>query len=687
MQRIVIVLGYCWVAIWAGITSAASSSEDGFSSSSPLIPITMQLRWKHQFQFAGYYAAKAKGYYRQVGLDVTIRPGAQGRDPVSEVLAGRATYGEANSELLYQRIKGDPLIALAVIFQHSPSVLLARRDSNILTPQDVIGKRVMLVGGAEDYDLLAMLAQEGVGAEQLEIIPSSYEIQDLVDGRTDLFNAYMTNEPYYLSEQGVEAHIIRPLSYGIDLYSDILFTTEAELRDNPERVKAFRAATLRGWEYAMANKAEIIDLILQHYSSEKSRSHLEYEAAVMHELIQPELIEIGHINPGRFRHMADLFVQAGMVEAGYSLDGFIYDPDPRPDLSWIWPLVGSVLLALIMITSVVTYLWRLNQRLATEVVRRSLIEKRLRYSEQHSRRIINELQDVYYRTDTKGIVRDVSPSIESVLGYSAHEVVGTEIANYYLPPFTRQSFLQALEEAGGAIRNYEFKARAKDGSELWVSVNSHLLRDDSSELMGIEGTIHDVTEVKRYQEYFEHLALMDPLTHLPNRRNLLQILKKSISTNRRHHQCGALLFIDLDRFKPVNDQFGHAVGDALLQAVATRFTYFLRAEDTAARIGGDEFIILLTQLDSDEMLALEEARSVAEKSIAYLEQPFDIEGHIIEISASIGITIFPQGDLDGDELLKQADRAMYAAKERGRHCVMASSEIAHHPVGLSLPPL
>ncbi|MDO9189843.1 MAG: ABC transporter substrate-binding protein, partial [Sulfurimicrobium sp.] len=166
------------------------------TSSKPLAPVTMQLRWLHQFQFAGYYAALHKGFYREKGLDVTIVAGAPDRRPVEEVMAGRAQYGEANSELLFHYLKGDPLVALAAIFQHSPSVLLTRKDSGIRTPQDLIGKRIMMVGGTEDVDFLAMLANEGVVSHKFEILPSSYDIQDLINGKTDAFNAYLTNEPY-----------------------------------------------------------------------------------------------------------------------------------------------------------------------------------------------------------------------------------------------------------------------------------------------------------------------------------------------------------------------------------------------------------------------------------------------------------------------------------------------------------
>ena len=259
-----------------------------FANQSPsLETITMQLRWKHQFQFAGYYAAKHKGFYRELGLDVTIVAGEPGKTPVREVLEGRAEYGEANSESLYEFLNGQPLVALAAIFQHSPSVLLTLKKSGIKFPQHLIGKKVMMVGGTDDFDFLAMMVNEGVDVDSVNIIPSSYNIQDLIDGKVDAFNAYLTNEPFYLEERNIEGHLISPVNYGVDFYSDILFTTREEIKNNPERVKAFREASIKGWEYAMENTEEIIDLILTEYGSEKSRAHLQFEAAAMQELIYP----------------------------------------------------------------------------------------------------------------------------------------------------------------------------------------------------------------------------------------------------------------------------------------------------------------------------------------------------------------------------------------------------------------
>ncbi|PKM10448.1 MAG: hypothetical protein CVV13_13070, partial [Gammaproteobacteria bacterium HGW-Gammaproteobacteria-3] len=309
-------------------------------------PIHMQLRWHHQFQFAGYYAAVAKGYYQKAGLDVIIHAGAPGRLPVSEVLSGRAQYGEANSELLLERLRGAPLVALAAIFQHSSSVLLARKDAHIFSPDALVDKKVMMMEGRVDADFIAMFNNEGIDMSRIHIMQSSYDIQDLVEGKTDAFNAYISNEPFFLEQQGVDYTVLNPRNYGVDFYSDILFTTETELAQHPERVKAFLKASLEGWRYAMEHPQEIIDLLIEKYQVTKSRAHLEFEAEAMKTVILPDLMEMGHMNPWRWKHMAQTFVNAGMVNDDAHLQGFRYlithksqqlltlrlvEPEPYPD--------------------------------------------------------------------------------------------------------------------------------------------------------------------------------------------------------------------------------------------------------------------------------------------------------------------------------------------------------------------
>ena len=200
----------------------------------------------------------------------------------------------------------------------------------------------MSIGKEADIGLMAMLGNEGVDPDQVKFQKSSYDINDLVQGNTDAFNSYLTNEPYLLKKIGVPVTVINPATYGVDFYSDILFTSANELKNHPDRVKRFRAASLRGWVYAMQNREEIIDLILSKYGSNKAREHLQFEANAMVPLILPNLIEMGHMNPGRWKHMADTFVMHGLADPDYSLEEFIYDPHPPPDLRKWYRLVARM---------------------------------------------------------------------------------------------------------------------------------------------------------------------------------------------------------------------------------------------------------------------------------------------------------------------------------------------------------
>ncbi len=508
------------------------------SDSAPLEPITIQLRWLHQFQFAGYYAAVYKGYYREKGLDVTIVQGSTNRLPVKEVLAGRAQYGEANSELLYSYLQGQPLVAIAAIFQHSPSVILTRADSGITNPHHLIGKRLMMAGGTDDVDFRAVLANEAVKESDIDIVPSSYNIQDLVSGKVDAFNGYLTNEVFYMQEKDVEASVIQPINYGVDFYSDIFFTSRAELKNHPQRVQAMREATLRGWQYAMDNQQEIIDLILADYSQAKSRAHLQYEADTMEGLILPTLVPIGTINPGRMQRMADTLARFGLVPMGKSLGDFIYDPDPTVKRKFFIQVVLVSSAALAIALFVVLYITRLNRRLSSEIQCRLEIEKRL-----------------------------------------------------------------------------------------------------------------------------ENLAYYDSLTDLPNRRLLFDRLKQAMPLTQRRGTVLAILYLDLDGFKEINDQYGHTIGDRFLALVSQHMSACLRSSDTFARMGGDEFVALVTDLSSTT-----EAEDFVSRLIRAASAIYKVEEFTINTSVSIGVTYFPQkAELDQDELIRQADDAMYSAKAIGKN--------------------
>ena len=171
-----------------------------------------------------------------------------------------------------------------------------------------------------------MFHAEGINLDEIETINSSYNIDDLIEGKVIAFNSYLTNEPYYVEQKGLAYNVLNPRDYGVDFYSDILFTTEEQVRSNPERVERFKQATLKGWNYAINHSEEIIHLIYDKYNKNKSLHHMRFEALAVNSLVKSELLPIGHIFEKRIDKMADVFINQKMVKDKSHLDNFIYIP-------------------------------------------------------------------------------------------------------------------------------------------------------------------------------------------------------------------------------------------------------------------------------------------------------------------------------------------------------------------------
>lgn len=344
----------------------------------PLDHVTLQLKWRHEFQFAGYYAAIEQGFYRDAGLDVTLIEGSPDKDPTQQVIDGHADFGVGNSDLLIFRNKGKAVVVLAAIFQHSPLVLISRAASGAKDLQALYDKKIMMIP-SESAEFLAYFKHEGVDPSKLKVQPHTFNMEDFIYGRVDAMSAYSTDEPYKLKQRGFDFYTFVPRSGGIDFYGDCLFTTEAEIRDHPERVRAFREASLKGWKYAMSHPEEVIDLILRQYNDQgNTREYLRYEAQEYNDLIHPDLIEIGYMNPGRWQHMADTYAEFGMLPTNFSLDGFLYDANPKPNYAKLyWTLVGVSAIALAALVWILP-LYRLNRNLRLGIVRERALQSELR---------------------------------------------------------------------------------------------------------------------------------------------------------------------------------------------------------------------------------------------------------------------------------------------------------------------
>ena len=299
------------------------------------------------------------------------------------------------------------------------------------------------------------------------------------------------------------------------------------------------------------------------------------------------------------------------------------------------------------------------------------------------RLLTEDAQDVLWRTDARLIVTYISPADERLRGFRADEVVGRHVFEM----FTEEGVAvvkamiarRAQEEASGTpvgFLNFQVQHRCKDGRLIWGEVMSKTDRNAQGEIIGYHGITREITERKRLEEQVRQLAFHDPLTHLANRRLMLEHLDQAMSASKRSHHHGALLFLDLDNFKSLNDTHGHSVGDLLLIEVAERLKACVREADTVARFGGDEFVVLLCELDTQPAEASEQAIAVAEKIRIRLSDLYVLQaapsgpatGTIEhQCTASIGVAIFRGRDESQSSVIDRADAAMYQAKKDGRN--------------------
>src|SRR5215470_2784228 len=224
---------------------------------SALDRVSLQLKWKHQFQFAGYYAAVEKGFYREHGLDVEVREGGPNIDAGTAVAAGKADFGVCTTSVLVNPVERANNVVLGVIFQHAAAVILVPHRAGIRTVSELKGHRLMDVPG--EGAIAAMLKREGVDYAGLPRVDHDGNPRDLLAGKADAMIAYSTNEPYLFEEYGTPYLVFSPRAYGFDFYGDNLCTSRQQVAKHPERVGAFRAASLKRWQYALAHKDEIVN--------------------------------------------------------------------------------------------------------------------------------------------------------------------------------------------------------------------------------------------------------------------------------------------------------------------------------------------------------------------------------------------------------------------------------------------
>lgn len=634
--------------------------------------LALQLKGPHQFQFAGYYAAQEKGFYREKGLDMRFMEAKPDTNVVDEIVSGRAEFGVGNSAVLLARQKGKPVVALAAVFQHSPLMLYGHIYSGISSVRDLKGKRIMLEPNAEE--LLAFLRREGISENTLNPFPHTFSTDEIILGRVDAMSGQSTSTPFLLDKSYIPYVALSPRSAGIDFYGDILFTSEDQVREHPQRTRAFREASLKGWEYALEHPKEIVDIIRSRYATDKSREFLLFEAERIKPLVKDDLLSIGHMRGERWQNIINTYAELGLMPSNFRLGNFLYiddEKEQRRQEQKKWVIGLSIAVAVGALASLIAaFMLRLNRRMKREMAAREQAVSELRESESKFRFIAENSGDVIWILDiASGRFTYISPAVFELRGYTPEEVMAQPM-DAALTPESAQRAKDTLKEsiarwnAGDPLRSprmTEIDQPHKDGHVVHTEVVTTLHADASGKPAYVIGVTRNITERKRAEEAIRRLAFYDPLTDLANRRLLLDRLPQQIARARRDQHRLGILYIDLDKFKPINDRLGHEAGDWLLRSVAGRIRDCLRLSDTAARVGGDEFVVLLPDIQHPG-----HAQTVAEKISHELQQPFITDaGEKLNVSSSIGIALYPDHSENDQELIRMADEAMYHAKRSG----------------------
>ncbi|MCX7086110.1 MAG: EAL domain-containing protein [Methylococcales bacterium] len=836
------------------LSSSTVLSENSYTQSNRTVleKVRVQLKWFHQFRFAGYYAALEQGYYADEGLDVELLERQLNKSVVDQVINGNAVYGVGDSSLLHELAIGKPVVGVAAIFQHNPLVFMSLGDSGIVTPEGIRGKKVVYdANNVLEAPLKALLTKAKVTESDIILNKQADDYRLFLAKRVDVIAGYLTSQLFYYEQAGIKINVLNPQDYGIDFYGDMLFTSAAERQKNPERIERFLRATLKGWRYALDNSESIINLIAKRYHSKLSIEQLRFEAESIRLLIDNK-VQLGKFDPARLKELADLYAQLGYNHqlTPEVLKEFVFVPntssqqaDQSKKVSYVSGSENSVkelvaaehdgfvnekingFLSLIVIVVVVVCALYLKREIhARQIVERrelrrqtiitmvanheplmTILKNVVADIEQFDRAIacsvllLNEDKKslrhcatsrlpVDYCLELEGSTfgQDCCPSCETAftgepvfidniqsdakwgdikkltgsITYKScwsqaifsneGELLGSFTIYHQDSKKPSRHFLQLISDsaelvaiaieksnldtqlqlsaslftharegiyitdANGSIIDCNeaflkmsgysraellgknpriFKSGVHDKAyyaQMWKSLiekdswsgeiwNKYKNRDKSPGLHSITAIrnqnnvverylvqVTDISDLKQQQQTLEKFAYNDTLTGLPNRLLLIDRLNQSLLKNQRDGNNLAIIFVDLDGFKAINDTYGHNVGDDFLVAIGQKMQAVIRESDTLARIGGDEFVVILNGLD-----ALDSYKKPVINLLKACNSSLDINGVMLKVSASLGVRFYrgqyDKESLDGDTLLRQADQAMYVAKQSGKN--------------------
>ncbi len=323
MSLMLLLLSACGGGTNAQTAVPAPSDAGEVKEEAPaaLKKVVLRLKWVHQAQFAGFYAAVKQGFYEEAGLDVEIRPGGSDFPSVQMVASGSEEFGVTGADqILLAREKGVPVKAVSTIYRETPFVLFSLKESGISTMEDLAGQRVgVKLGGNEELTFRAMVESAGVDAKSIEEMPIKFDLSPLLSGQVKAWPGYVINEVLAVEELGHEVNIIKPGDYGINFYADTLFTTENLIEKDPELVEGFVQASMKGWAYALENPEEAAAYGLE-YADNLTIEHETNMMKASMPMLQPENLPLGKMDEAAWATLQESLMGLGFQKSGQAME-------------------------------------------------------------------------------------------------------------------------------------------------------------------------------------------------------------------------------------------------------------------------------------------------------------------------------------------------------------------------------
>lgn len=637
--------------------------------------VTLLLPWKHQFQFAGYYMAIEKGFYKQEGFNVNIQEHNFNRDYIQEVSSGKYEFGVAHSALILKYfLSYNNLILLNAIHQSSPFALISLKYKDL---NNLSGKKLMMNNlQINNAPINAMLQSQNIKKSDYVLVENNFNPLSLLTSQTDFMSVYLSNETFILKQKDLDYNIFHPKDYGYDFYSDILFTSKKMLEKNQDDVDKFRYASLKGWKYAYENIDETIEVILKYYNTQnKTKQALLYEANTLKKLAFVDNINFGEINPDRVKEIITTYRLMGLINDKSKLKStefiynetndleFIFTKPNREYFQFIHNKYFKIMFIIIILIIVISFIYKVK---TTKLLKQQ--EDRLNLK--------NEVFNTYIcssTTDTNGTILSVSDALCKITGYKREELI-SQNQNIFKDKETSQRVYKDLwiTISSGHTWKGQLKNKKKDGSEYWIDIIISPIFDDTGNIIQYESIFSDISlekllenfnveleyQVKEKTKELEKLAMTDKLTGLYNRDKIDKVLESNFNYFREFNENFSIIIIDIDHFKNVNDTFGHQVGDTILQEVSAQIKVNIRSTDFLGRWGGEEFLVICPSSDVNTIynLAHKIRKGVEEFNFSRIDK-LTICAGICDIKSTNNI----------EKMVSYADTALYDAKHTGRN--------------------